>query len=334
MKVIIPVAGVGTRLAPFTYTLPKVLLPVAGKPMLGHTLDKLKELRDVSEVIFIIGHLGELIREYVRDNYNFKASYIEQTERLGLGHAIHLAREICLLNPEPVLIVLGDTLFEIKGRIEMDPQADGLIAVKSVDDPKRFGIAEVEGDLITRLVEKPEQPKSNLAIIGVYYFKNTVLLFECLDEIIRKNIRTKNEFQITDAMQLMLDKHARLKAIEIEAWYDCGKTETLLSTNRELLRQSGSVNHGKVVNSVIIPPVNIDEQTEIENSVIGPYVSVTGAKIKNSVIRDSIINRDSTIENTIFSGSLVGQGASIIENFKQFNIGDSSQYITTGSEIK
>lgn len=329
MKVIIPVAGIGSRLAPLTHTVPKVLISVAGKPMLGHNLDKLKELKSISEVIFIVGYLGELVKKYVRKNYNFNTKFIEQTERKGLGHAIYLAKGIFKDSKgEPLLIILGDTLFELDSTKKLKFFGDGSIAVKEVKNPERFGIVEIDSNgFITKLVEKPKQPVSNLAIVGIYYFKYPDKLFNALDYIIKNDIKTGGEYQLTDAMAIMIKNGAKLKAELVERWYDCGKPETLLDTNKHLLLQKGSICKGNIRNSVIIPPVNIDETTFIDNSVIGPYVSITDSNIKNSIIKDSIINSGAYVENTVFSCSIIGQNAQIIEKFKQFNIGDSCKFI-------
>jgi len=329
MKVIIPVAGIGSRLVPQTHTLPKVLLPVAGKPMLGHILDKILNLKDISEVIFIIGYMGSLVKEYVEENYDFNCSFVGQTERNGLGHAIYLAKKYFDENiDESVLIVLGDTLFDIE-LSELAADDDGVIAVKKVEDPKRFGIAEIndKGNIIS-LVEKPEDPVSNLAIIGLYYFKNSKMLFESLKYIIENNIKTKNEFQLTDAMIRMLELGAKLKTKMVENWYDCGKAETLLETNRHLLTITGNKCYGNIINSVIIPPVNISPGTTIENSVIGPFVSLTDSVVQNSIISNAIINKDCTIKFAVLTSSLMGQNVTIIKTPKRLNIGDSSQYIS------
>ena len=254
MHAIIPVAGVGLRLRPHTFTLPKVLLPVAGKPILGHILDKL--IADgVTSATIVVGYMGELVEEYVMGNYSqLKVNFSEQEELLGLGHSIWTARESIPTNGDPMFIILGDTIFDVdlKAVFNTPTSARG---VKEVEDPRRFGVVEKEGDFVKQLVEKPEHPKTNLAIVGLYFIRNPRLLLECLDALVTKNIRTKNEYQLTDALQDMINKGEKFSTFPVDAWYDCGKPETLLSTNRHLL--SIGSNNRKIPGVITIPPVSI-----------------------------------------------------------------------------
>lgn len=319
---IIPVAGVGTRLRPHTHTQPKVLLHVAGKAMLAHILDDLPAL-GISEVVLIVGYYGDLIREYVARHYrNLKVHYAEQPDRLGLGHAVSLAEAFA--HNRPILIILGDTIFEADLKRVL---AGGVssIGVKAVEDPRRFGIVETDGrGRVTRLVEKPEQPASNLAITGVYYFSDGGPLFQALAEIQSKHIRTRGEFQLTDAMQLLVERGATLTTFPIEGWYDCGKTETLLETNRVLLEKHGAC--AEIAGSVIHGPVSVAPDAVIENCILGPFVSIAaGARLKNAVVRDSIVNENATVEDILLEGSVVGDNAVVQGGFRQVNVGDSSE---------
>jgi glucose-1-phosphate thymidylyltransferase len=320
MKAIIPVAGAGTRLKPHTHTVPKALIYVAGKPILGHILDELESL-GVTEIIFIIGYLGEMITEYVDTNYRFKSYYVRQDELNGLGQAINLARDY--VQDEPILIILGDTIFkaDLQSVLNGDNSA---IGVKNVRDPKRFGIVEMKNGYIARLVEKPDEPKSDLAIVGIYFIRNSVLLFKCLEEIIAKDIRTKGEFQLTDALQMMIDRKEKMRTFLIDGWYDCGKPETLLETNRYLLER---IHHEITVDgSIIIPPVFIADSVSIENSIIGPFVSIAdNSFISNSVIKNSIVNKNSVVKNILLIESLIGDKASVNGKFNKLNVGDSSE---------
>lgn len=322
IRAIIPVAGIGTRLRPHTYTLPKVLLNVAGKPILGHILDRI-QIEDISKVTFIIGYLGEKVIEYVEHNYDFDAEYIEQEEQHGLGHAIYLARET-FMNDE-LLIVLGDTVFDVDLKSMLSSKYSAL-GVKEVEDPRRFGVAIVENEFITKLVEKPETPISNLAIVGLYYIKNSKLLTECLDEIIQKDIRTKDEYQLTDALQLMLDKGEKFIPFLVEGWFDCGKPETLLSTNHHLLEK---FNNTESIDGVtIIKPVYISPKSKVENSIIGPYTTINdGAIIKNSIVVNSIIGVNAIVENEILRDSIIGNNTIIKGQFRKLNTGDSTEII-------
>ncbi|KPL03411.1 MAG: nucleotidyl transferase [candidate division Zixibacteria bacterium SM1_73] len=321
MKVIIPVAGIGTRLRPHTHTAPKGLLHVAGKPILGHILDALKQVK-IDEMIFIVGFMGEQIVEYVSKNYKFKSKFIYQKELKGLGYAIWLASSE-IKNNEPVLIVLGDTIFEADLSPVLKGKFDAL-GTKRVENPRRFGIVEMEKGFARKLVEKPDKPTSNLAVVGVYYITNTEAFKESLEEIIKKQIMTKNEYQLTDALQRMIDKGVKFRTFEITGWYDCGKVETLLQTNRHLLSKIKSIRRLK--GSVIIPPVFISKTAMVKSSILGPYVSVAHkAVIENSIIRDSIISERAVVNNSRLESSLIGNNAEVNGVFHQLNVGDSSE---------
>lgn len=320
MKAIIPVAGQGTRLRPFTHTVPKAMVNVAGKPMLGHILDQLESL-DVTDVILVVGYLGEKIVDFVKSAYHFNLNVVRQEELLGLGHAIHLCKDY--VDDEPALIILGDTIFEADlSGIKRD--SESFIGVKEVRDPRRFGIVATANGHIDRLYEKPENPVSNLAIVGIYYMRNARLMFDCLDELITKDIRTKGEYQLTDALQMMLDRGEKMRTLLIDGWYDCGKPETLLETNRRLLEsKSKSI---KAPGSIIIEPVYIDDSVVIENSVVGPYVTIAEhCHIKRSVIRNTIINRNTVVKNMTLEESLLGENAVVTGQMLHLNVGDSSQ---------
>jgi glucose-1-phosphate thymidylyltransferase len=320
MRAIIPVAGVGSRLRPHTYTLPKVLLNVGGKPIIGHILDRLIE-NGFDEATIIIGHLGEQIKDYVVSTYRIKVDFVEQTELLGLGHAIYLARHT--ISRDPILIILGDTIFEVSlaDLIATDVSALG---VKEVADPRRFGVAELENNYITRLVEKPDQPKSNLALVGIYYIKNPHIMVECLRDEIMENHRTRGEFQLTDALQMMIDRGERMRAFPIEGWFDCGKPETLLETNQYLLDKKGLA--PDLPDVVIRPPVYISPGATVHNSIIGPYATVAeDAVVENAIVRDSIVSQGAQVTNAVLEHSIVGNNAVVRGTYKRVNIGDSSE---------
>jgi len=321
MRIIIPLAGLGTRLRPHTYTKPKPLIQVAGKTVLDHVLDRL-EVLDAQEVVFIVGHLGNQIREHVQANYAFAASYVEQEELKGQAHALHLAREHLVGS---VFIVFVDTIFEADLKFLKKISSDGVIFVKEVDDPRRFGVVTVEEGFITRFVEKPDKPISNLAIVGLYYIKNSTLLRECIEAVLSGDIKTKGEYYIADALQLMVDRGAKLEVGGVDVWEDCGKPETLLTTNRYLLRKTGG-QEMETDNSVVIPPVHIAPSASIVNSVIGPYASIAEEVIvENSIISDSIIDRAAHIQHAILRESLVGSETRVRGSFGTVDIGDHSK---------
>lgn len=331
MKAIIPVAGIGTRLRPHTHTSPKVLLAVAGKPMLAHILDELVAL-GFTEVTFIIGYKGDMIRDYVERNYHFKANFVEQPEMKGLGHAIWLTKQFHAEEKEPVLIVLGDTIFKADLRPVLHKKISN-IGVKEVEDARRFGIVELgENGEVTRLIEKPENPPTNLAIVGIYYMTNPALLYECLDEIIKKGKTTKGEFQLTDALQLMLDRGEKMRVFKLDGWYDCGKPETMLETNRELLRMNHH-SHEAVIstrykNSIVIMPVAIGEGVTIENSIVGPNVSISArTELRSCIASETIIGENAQVTSIILKNSIISDNAKVQGNQFHLNVGDSSEII-------
>lgn len=330
MKVIIPLAGFGTRLRPHTYSKPKPLVNVAGKPVLGHILDKLVGL-DLEEVIFIVGYLGEQIRTYVEANYHFPTRYIEQKELLGQAHAIWLAREHV---QDDVLIIFVDTIFETDLTALSQIDADGVLYVKEVDDPRRFGVVVMDHGRIARLVEKPTTDEHRLAVIGVYYIKDSPWLMRAIDELMQRRIQTKGEFYLADALQLMIDQGARLVPRTVDVWEDCGKPETVLHTNRYLLERIGNTQQSlDVVNTTIIPPVYIAPSARVENSVIGPYATIADrAHVCNALIRDSIIDEGAQICQTMLDQSLIGKDAVVRGRYRRLNVGDSSQVDFSGAD--
>lgn len=321
MRAVIPVAGIGTRLKPHTYTTPKVLLNVGGKPMLGHILDKLLEEK-VYKATFVIGHLGDQIKDYVKKEYpSITADFIEQKKMDGLGHAIYTA--IPTFDDKEIFIILGDTVFDVNVK-DVFKNKQSALGVKAVDDPSRFGVAVLEHGYIKKLVEKPTTPISNLALVGLYYIANSDALVKSLNNLIKKDIRTKGELQLTDALQMMLDDGEKIKTFDVNGWYDCGKPETLLSTNRFLLDQKSVTK--KFENVVINPPVFIAEDAKIENSVIGPYATIDqGCIIKESVIKNSIVGTNSQVSKAMLNGSIIGNNTIVKGAFKKLNIGDSTE---------
>ncbi|MGQ9630595.1 MAG: sugar phosphate nucleotidyltransferase [bacterium] len=323
MKAIIPLAGRGTRLRPHTHTKPKAMVRVAGKPILGHVLDRLANL-DLEEIIFITGHLGEQVEDYVGKHYSIRARYIPQVEMLGQAHAIYLARE-CV--DSDLIIAFIDTIFEADLSALSGLEADGLIFVKEVEDPRRFGVVVVEDGFVAKLVEKPSEAISHLVNIGLYYVRNTPLLFDCIGDLMGRGLQRGGEFYLMDAFQIMIDRGARMVVAPAEVWKDCGKPETLLDTNRYLLDR-GERREIPTDNSVIIPPVYIEEGAKISNSIVGPYVSVAeGVEIRSSIVRDSIINRNSVVDSALCSESIIGENTLIKGSYKKINIGDSSEIV-------
>jgi glucose-1-phosphate thymidylyltransferase len=334
VRAIIPVAGFGSRMRPHTHTQPKVLLQVAGKAMLDHIIDDLVAA-GVDGLTLVTGYLGDRIEQHVRKHYgHLTLNFVRQDEMLGLGHAIALCKQIHE-NDDRLLIILGDTIVKADFK-RMFSLGSSALAVKAVDDPRRFGTVENKKGTteIIGLIEKAEKPPTNLAIVGVYLINDPKLLFEGLDYIMANNIRTKNEYQLTDALAYMLQKKHLMRSFEIEEWLDCGKPETLLETNRRLLELEGGRQHELYrelyPTAVIIPPVVIGPDCKISNSIVGPYVSMRhDVVISGCIIKDSTIGKNASIKNANLSASMIGEFADVEGVVGQLNIGDHSTITNT-----
>ena len=327
MKAIIPVAGIGTRLQPLTNTVPKVLINVAGKPMLFHLIDEI--IGKIDTVVLIVGYLGDRIIKAVTEEYSekdIKFEFTEQKEMLGLGHAVYHAKNY--IKDEPVIIILGDTIFEF----DLGSMLSGrysAIGYKDVEDTSRFGIIESENGFITRMIEKPAPgvTASKSAIAGIYFLKNGAKLFKAIEHLLKNNIRTKNEYQLTDALMKLVSDGEKMTPFEIENWFDCGKPDTLLSTNTYILnRDHLKENEEEFINTKLRQPVYIGDNCTIENSEIGPNVTVAdGAVVKNSVIINSLICENANAENCRLENVVIGNGEKISGNLANTIVGDKTQ---------
>ncbi|MGB9720752.1 MAG: sugar phosphate nucleotidyltransferase [bacterium] len=316
MNVIIPVAGEGVRLKPHTHFLPKCLLYVAGKPILAHILDGIKSIK-TKHIVIVLGSKSEKIIQFCKTQpFSFK--FVVQNERLGLGHAVYIGSRGL---KGPTLVLLGDTITDFDFR-NFTGRTNKL-GVKEVNNPQRFGIIETKGKKVVSVVEKPDKPKSNLAIVGVYYFNDVQKIHQAMATVIKKGIKTKNEFQLTDGLGLLIKKGEIFEIAKIKNWFDCGTPDALIETNQHLLKNNLYFHRRN--SSRIIPPVYIPDSARIMDSIIGPNVSVgEGVTIKNSIIQDSIINNNAFIENAIFYKSIIGQNALVRGSFKKLNVGDFS----------
>ncbi|MBR4330714.1 MAG: NTP transferase domain-containing protein, partial [Candidatus Riflebacteria bacterium] len=321
MKVILPVAGKGTRLRPHTFTKPKSLVRVAGKTVLQHVIDGLAKV-DVEEYIIITDKNGHIIKQFVDEHYpDIKVTYVTQTELLGPAHAVSLASPR-IMEGDDVLVVFNDTLFVTDlTRIHiLCKDLDGLIYSKEVEDYKRFGVNVMKDGVIVDMVEKPDQPVSKLAQVGLYYLKNGRQFMDYINKAIQNDLRTKGEFYLPEVFKLMIKDGLKLGAPEIEEWLDCGKPETLLETNRYLLERATG-NHIFIEGCVIIPPVSIHPSAEVKHSVIGPYVSIAeNCKINESIIRNSVINPNSILHNVMLDESLIGDAVELAGQSQRMNI--------------
>ena len=325
MKVILPVAGKGTRLRPHTHSKAKSLVSVAGKTVLEHIVSRLDVL-DIDEYIFIIDDNGDQIREFMQEKFpRLNCSYVVQNERLGPAHAVFLA-EPRIAAGDDILVVFNDTIFVTDlGEIpELCANADGLIYSKEVEDYQRFGVNVVRDGVIVEMVEKPDTPVSKLAQVGLYYLKDAAGFMGYLRQCIDAGETAKGEYYLPAVFMRMINDGRQLLAPEIDAWLDCGKPETLLETNRYLLKGRHH-NHGELINSVLIEPVHISHGAVVRNSVLGPYVSVaSGSVIEGCIISDSIINADNLVSNIVLESTILGDAVILQSSPRKMNIGDHS----------
>ncbi len=324
MKAIIPVAGAGTKLRPHSYTQPKALIPLAGKTVLSIIIDQLKDA-GINEFIFIVGYLGEKIEDYVKAKYpDLSANYVHQTDRQGVGHAVRLTRG--LVNDDEVFVVLGDTICEYDVK-EVVNSNESMIGLRKVEDPRDFGVAEVNEDgLIEHVVEKPQIPKSNMALVGIYKIKESSQLFECLESNIRQGLRRHGEYNLTDAIDCMIKTGVKFRSFKVENWFDCGRKETLLESNALLLKKFATqTNAGQFENTVIVPPVSIGAGCAIKNSIIGPNVAIgENTTVEYSIVKDSIIGSFSNLFDIVLSDSVIGSDTNLHGESRSLNIGDNT----------
>lgn len=323
MKVIIPMAGYGTRLRPHTYSRPKPLINIAGQPMLKHLLDSLQKV-NIDEYIFIVGYLGDQLEEYIRETYDFQAVFLRQDDLTGQSPAIYLARDHL---QGPTIVLFADTLFEADLDVINHTEADAVTFVKTVDDPRRFGVVEVSSQgRVTRFIEKPDSMENKNALIGLHYIKDAELMLRAIEQQVGEMRMTKGEFYIADAFQIMIDSGADFRIQNVSIWLDTGKPETVLETNRYLL-EHGSDNSGDIQldGVMIIPPVNIHRDAHLKHCIIGPYTTIAAdCDISYSIIRDSIVDSGAEVSKSMLDQSLIGRYARVIGRYRTLNVGDES----------
>jgi glucose-1-phosphate thymidylyltransferase len=326
MKVIIPVAGAGAKLRPFTYTQPKCLIPLAGKTILSFIIDELLDA-GITDFIFIIGHLGEKIKDFVTERYpQLHAEFVVQMERDGTGHAISLA-EPFIENNEPVIVVYGDTICDNQIKKIVDHE-HSCFGIKKVEDPRNFGVVELDDNgRALHVVEKPSVPKSNMALVGIYKIIESKLLFKTLKQGIASNTHIE-KYQLTNAIESMIQGNVVFDTFIVDNWYDCGKKESLLNTNANILKklEFASDEVPFFDNTIIIHPVSIADGCNIQNSIIGPNVTIgENASIESSIISDSIIGSYSELRQVVLHKSLIGSDAFVNGYRQSLNIGDNTE---------
>ncbi|HET9776910.1 MAG TPA: sugar phosphate nucleotidyltransferase [Gemmatimonadaceae bacterium] len=323
MKVIIPLAGKGTRLRPHTHLTPKPMLKVAGKPVMSYVLDELKKLGNVEQIIYITGHLKEKVEQYARSEMDVPSVFIEQKVQDGTAGAIALARDYV---DQPVLIIFVDTIFDADLSKVKTVDADGIIWVKEVEDYQRFGVVVTDKDgNMTKIVEKPKTPISKRANIGLYYIRNWKLLFEGIDYTL-KQPKNQGEYFLTDAFQYMIDKGARIRVIDVEGWYDAGKIETMLETNEAMLRRGRARRPKNAGDSTIIDPVYIEDNVTLKKSKVGPNVSIgAGTVLENTEVSNSIVGSKAKITGAVLTNSLIGNETVISGVKGELTVGDHAE---------
>jgi len=306
VKVIVPLAGKGTRLLPLTKRVPKPLVHVAGRPVMDYVMDTLKGLA-IDELIVITGHLKDTVEKYIVENYDVQARFVEQKTLDGTAGAINLARPYV---DRPVLIVFVDTLFDADMSLIKQSDADGIIWAKEVEDYQRFGVIVTSdrGDM-RQIIEKPRTPISRLANIGLYYMRDWRTLFDGIADVMLRPPGVGGEYYLTDAFQYMVDHGKKLHVAEVSGWYDCGKVDTLLETNHHLL-EHGRARAPRVDSwSAIRPPVYIEDGVVLQGATVGPNVTIeAGSDIIDSTIENSILGKNVRVARSTIRDSLVGDG--------------------------
>jgi glucose-1-phosphate thymidylyltransferase len=310
MKVIVPLAGKGTRLLPLTRRVPKPLVHVAGRPVMDYVMDTVAGF-DVEELIVITGHLKEDVERYITTHYQVPARFVEQRRLDGTAGAINLARPWV---DGPVMIIFVDTLFDADLSLIRSSEADGILWAKEVEDYQRFGVIVTDQQgYMTRIVEKPDTPVSRLANIGLYYIKDWRTLFDGIAQVLGRTAGKGGEYYLTDAFQYMVDQGRRLLVANVGGWYDCGKVDTLLETNEHLLLNGRSLVPATPPAGVVIrEPVRIEAGVTLRASSIGPNVTIeTGSVIEGSTVERSILGSQVRITGSTVTGSVIGDGQSL-----------------------
>lgn len=328
MKVIIPLAGYGTRMRPLTWSRPKALLNIAGSTVIGHLLQQLQDVT-TEEIIFVVGYKGDEIEAWIRDHFpHLDAHFVIQEEALGQAHALWLCHDF--LDEGEALIAFGDGLVEADYLHIPDPDAGAVALVQEVEDPRKFGVAAVdENDYVTDFIEKPDGMEHKLALAGIYWFRHGRLLYEALDTVLREERQTKGEYYLVDALHVLLEQGTKIKAKPTILWVDAGNPSNILNSNARILSlghaSADAIERSYAEDFTVIPPVFLHETAVVERSVIGPYVNIeANAVIKNAIIRNSIIDASAHIENCILDSALVGENAQVTDHSHRLFIGDNS----------
>jgi len=330
MNIIVPMAGRGSRLRPHTLTVPKPLIRVGGKPIVHRLVEDISKMcsEKIDKIAFVIGDFGEAVEQellQVAETLGAKGSIHHQTEPLGTAHAVLCAKS-CLEGP--VIVAFADTLF--KADFQISEQTEGMIWVKKIEDPSAFGVVQLdEKNVIIDFVEKPKEFISDLAMIGIYFFKNGATLKTELDYLLENDLQKGGEYQLPDALRRLTEKGTVFIPGQVDAWLDCGNKKVTVETNKHVLNfdQERGVNlrhsTAEVKNSIVIEPCFLGEGSRVENSVIGPHVSLgEGSKVENSILKNCLIQQNTSLENQVLKDSMIGSFASVSNKAKDLSVGD------------
>ena len=329
MKLIIPMAGVGKRMRPHTLTIPKPLLPIAGKPIVHRLVEDITRVigKPFDEIAFIIGNFGKEVEDQlcsIARETGSKPRIYYQSEALGTAHAVLCAAPSL---HGPVVVAFADTLF-MADNMPFDEKDDAVVWVQKVNNPHQFGVVKIGSDgVITDFIEKPKEFVSDLAIIGIYYVRDGKNFKEELQHLVTANISKNGEYQLTDALENMKNKGIHFKTGQVDEWLDCGNKDATIYTNKRILESLDGKplvhETATVINSVIIPPCFIGKETMVENSVVGPFVSVGAySQVKNSILRNSIVQRHAYVAEAHIDNSMIGNHAEIVGSASEVNVGD------------
>jgi glucose-1-phosphate thymidylyltransferase len=324
MKVIIPLAGKGTRLRPHTHTVPKPMLRVAGKPVMDYVMDDVAKLKDVQQVVYITGHLKEKVEAHANAHYKIPGVYVEQKVQDGTAGAVDLARPYV---DQPVLIIFVDTIFDADLSIIETSTDDGIIWTKEVEDYQRFGVVVTDANgHMTKIVEKPSTPISKRANIGLYYIKNWKLLYEGISHTLKQPAQ-KGEFFLTSAFQYMIDKGAKIRVVDVAGWYDAGKLDTLLDTNRVMLEKGRArLPKGGLPGVKVIEPVRVEDGAKVTDSTIGPNVVIgAGSVVTGCTLKDTIVGDGCTVSASTLHGSMIGDRVTVEKASGSVTLGDDAE---------
>jgi glucose-1-phosphate thymidylyltransferase len=329
MKVIIPLAGFGTRMRPYTWSRAKALLHVAGNTVIGHLLNLMSEIT-TEEVVFVVGYKGDQIEAWIRHNYpEMDARFVVQEQQLGQAHALWLCRDF--MDEGELVVAFGDGIVQARYPELPDAEADVVMLVQEVADPRKFGVVATDAQgFVMELIEKPDHDRYKQAIAGIHWFRHGRMLRDALDAVMREGRQTKGEYYLADAYQILLEQGVKIRTRDTVFWLDAGNPENVLHTNERLLGlgygTEDAIDRSYAEDFTVLPPVFLHEDAVIDSCVVGPYVSVgPGAVLRNCIVKNSIIDAGAQVEDCLLDGALIGENTKVTGRRKALFLGDDSE---------